>query len=126
MFNFNRFDALCKERGMKKSGLYERVGMRKDSSSNLKRTQSVNPEYVKIWADALNTTPEYLNGLTDVKEKTVPTKENSLFESIDNLEAVLTERLKECSTEEVVLLKQKFRRLNDKIDDVILDRLQNK
>lgn len=69
MFNYERFDQLSKERGLSKTFLYEKVGKPADYSSNLKRIKKVDPALIQTWADLLGTTPAYLNGETDEKEK---------------------------------------------------------
>lgn len=68
MFEYERFSQLCDEKGIKKSFLYEKVGQRADYNSNLKRTKNVDPKYVEVWANILETTPEYLEGKSSQKE----------------------------------------------------------
>lgn len=65
IFQFERFATLCKEQGKKQSHLYEMVGMQSKAGSNLKKTKSVKPEILEVWAQELNTSVAYLNGETD-------------------------------------------------------------
>lgn len=65
MFNLDRFKAMCKERGVNQSALFRAVGKDEFYGSNLRRMKNVPMEYVRVWADALRTTPEYLMGETD-------------------------------------------------------------
>lgn len=68
--DFDRLDALIKETGKKKNYLCGLLGrgeyyIRDARNKNI----DIPAEYVAIWADELSTTPEYLQGYTDVKEK---------------------------------------------------------
>lgn len=65
MFNLDRFKMLCKERGVKQTALFAMVGKPRTYSSDLSKIKNVPMEYVRVWADALRTTPEYLMGETD-------------------------------------------------------------
>lgn len=65
MFNLDRFRMLCKERGVKQTALFSMVGKPRTYSSDLNKIKNVPMEYVRVWADALRTTPEYLMGETD-------------------------------------------------------------
>lgn len=100
MFSYERFDQLSKERGLTKAFLYEKVGKPADYNYNLKRTKKVNPTWIQIWADLLNTTPEYLNGETDEKEK--PTVE---------IDSELNEMYNQLTPDEQEQVKQKLREL---------------
>lgn len=93
MFDYERFSQLSKEKGIKKSFLYQKVGWPDDSNSNLKRLKNVNPEFIKIWADILGTTVAYLNGETDEKEKPTAYSDGGLLEMYNQLSDVEREQV---------------------------------
>lgn len=68
--DFLRFENLRKDRGVTKAFLCSIVGRGKQYINDcMTRNTNIPAEYIKKWADALGTTPEYLNGETDEKEK---------------------------------------------------------
>ena len=70
MFMFDRLDCLRKEAGKSKTYLCELVQKPNYYLRDIQKDGTVPPiEFIKIWADNLNTTPEYLMGESDQKEK---------------------------------------------------------
>lgn len=68
--DFNRFDDLRASKGVTVSFLCSIVGKNRGYIKDCRtKNTRIPPEYIKKWADALGTTPEYLNGETDEKEK---------------------------------------------------------
>ena len=75
MFDFSRLDKLLTETGISKAHLCSLVGRERYYIRDAKnKAISIPDSFVQIWADALHTTPEYLKGETDEKEK--PTARN--------------------------------------------------
>lgn len=70
MFRYDRLDALVAETGKKKNYLSMRMGHsgRYLNDAKKQNIQIKKPD-VEILAEELGTTPEYLNGETDKKEK---------------------------------------------------------
>ena len=70
MFDFHRLDVCAKEAKRSNSYLCSLVNRGNNYISDLRRQGRTPPtETVAIWADALGTTPAYLMGETDQKEK---------------------------------------------------------
>lgn len=70
MFNVDRFNSVSKEAGKKKKYLADRMGVSASIFSDWANGKSSpRPEYLEILANELNTTPEYLMGESDQKEK---------------------------------------------------------
>lgn len=70
MFNLSRLEDTAKEQGVTKTHLCSLVGRPKYYINDIKnKGLSVPESYIETWAKALHTTPEYLKGETDVKEK---------------------------------------------------------
>ena len=64
--NFDRLDELRKKHGVSNSFLCDLVGRKRYYINDCRNKGTVIPdEYIKKWAHALHTTPEYLNGETD-------------------------------------------------------------
>lgn len=79
--DFERLDNLLRETGKKKKHLCGLVGRGEYYIRDAKnKGVDIPADYVSVWADELNTTPEYLMGNTDIKEK--PTAEAMSFEDI--------------------------------------------
>lgn len=71
MFNLDRLEGMAKEQGVTKTHLCSLVGRPKYYLNDIKnKGLSVPESYIEAWSEALHTTPEYLKGETDVKEKT--------------------------------------------------------
>lgn len=95
MFIYTRFEELVDELGIKKTFVAEKLGKSSSICQDWKRGKSQpNADQLQIVADILGTTPEYLTGETDVKEK--PTLNE------DELDKMLIALLKELTPEESV------------------------
>lgn len=93
MFIYTRFDELVDELGIKKTFVAEKLGKSPSICQDWKRGKSQpSATQLQIVADILDTTPEYLTGETDKKEKPVPKE--------DELDRVLISLLKELTPEE--------------------------
>lgn len=70
--NFDRLESLIKESGKKKSYLCIKANRGQYYLRDARNKETNIPEeVVEIWADELGTTPEYLTGESDEKEKPV-------------------------------------------------------
>ena len=70
MLQIDRISELAKEKGVSKSHLCALVGRKPYYLVDLSKHGTQPPaETVAVWADALGTTPAYLMGETDQKEK---------------------------------------------------------
>ena len=71
MFRYDRLDELIKETGKKKNYLSIKMGYSSSRYLNDAKKQNTNIKgtELQILADELNTTPEYLTGESDIKEK---------------------------------------------------------
>lgn len=75
----SRFFGLVKERGVSQSHLCSLVDRNRHYLQDVKAGKSTPPEFhVRVWAEALNTTYEYLMGESDVCDPS-PQKLNSMF-----------------------------------------------
>lgn len=93
MFIYTRFEELVDDLGIKKTFVAEKLGKSPSICQDWKRGKSQpSATQLKIVADVLDTTPEYLTGETDVKEKPVPNE--------DELDKMLINLLKELTPEE--------------------------
>lgn len=79
MLDFTRLESLAKIKGVSKTHLCSLVGRPKYYLNDIKNKGiQAADDYIAIWADALNTTPEYLKGETDQKEKPASTTADGL------------------------------------------------
>ena len=70
LFRYDRLDELVQETGKKKNFLSKKMGFSERYLNDAKKQKTnIKGEELKILADELDTTPEYLTGETDVKEK---------------------------------------------------------
>lgn len=93
MFIYTRFEELVDELGIKKTFVAEKLGKSPSICQDWKRGKSQpSATQLQIVADILDTTPEYLTGETDKKEKPVPKE--------DELDRVLISLLRELTPEE--------------------------
>lgn len=93
MFIYTRFEELVDELGIKKTFVAEKLGKSPSICQDWKRGKSQpSATQLQIVADILDTTPEYLTGEIDKKEKPVPKE--------DELDRVLISLLKELTPEE--------------------------
>lgn len=68
--DFDRFDKLVKETRKSKSHLCRCIGKTRYYLRDAKKANmNVPDELVSVLAEELNTTPKYLTGVTDIKEK---------------------------------------------------------
>lgn len=75
MSNVQRIKKLAKERGIRMGYIYEKIDCSRSKFSDVENGKSsITEKEYSIIADILNTTPEYLKGETDIKEK--PTARN--------------------------------------------------
>nr|DAM54847.1 MAG TPA: SOS-response transcriptional repressors (RecA-mediated autopeptidases) [Caudoviricetes sp.] len=80
--NFDRLDELRKKHGVSNSFLCDLVGRKRYYINDCRNKGTVIPdEYIKKWAHALHTTPEYLNGETDDPTPKLPFQTFPLSES---------------------------------------------
>lgn len=115
MFNLDRFKALCKERGVNQSALFRAVGKDEFYGSNLRRMKNVPMEYVRVWADALRTTPEYLMGETDDPAESIKKEPTSLMaDRFDGDVLAIMEIVQHLSPEDKALVLERCRTLYEK------------
>ena len=70
MSNVQRIKELAKERGIRMGYIYEKLGCSRSKFTDVENGKSsISENEYSIIADLLNTTPEYLKGETDIKEK---------------------------------------------------------
>ena len=70
MSNVQKIKELAKERGIRMGYIYEKIGCSRSKFSDVESGKSsISEREYAIIAAILNTTPEYLNGETDQKEK---------------------------------------------------------
>lgn len=106
MFNYDRFATLIDEKGVKKSYLCTLVGRPRHYVNDVIRQKNKIPlEYQQIFADALGTTVEYLNGETDQKEKAARSTDLS-----DDIKEIM-ELAQSMSNAEIALLLEKAKRI---------------
>lgn len=90
MFDLTRLESLAKTKGISKTHLCSLVGRPKYYLNDIKNKGTQAPDdYIEVWAQTLNTTPEYLKGETDIKEKpadlVVSGKDKELLDLIEEL-----------------------------------------
>lgn len=101
--NYDRLESLIKESGKSKAYLCAKVNRGRYYMRDLKNANTNVPEEtVEIWANELGTTPEYLTGESDEKEKTVSARAelNKLIDGMGRDELIdfiakATEKLRE-------------------------------
>jgi DNA-binding helix-turn-helix protein len=81
---------LSKERGISQAFICNKLGLSRNYLSEVKKGKtSLSDDRLIIIADILNTTPEYLKGETDIKEKptdlVVSGKDKELLDLIEKL-----------------------------------------
>ena len=66
----DKIEALAKEKGVSLSFICGKLGLARNYLSEVKKGKTkISDDRIAIIADLLNTTPEYLKGETDIKEK---------------------------------------------------------
>lgn len=79
--DFDRLDSLLSETGKSKAHLCRIANRSQYYLRDVKKTNfNIPSDIIERWANELNTTPEYLQGYTDVKEK--PTAGAVSFEDV--------------------------------------------
>ena len=90
MLNFYKLEKLLAEHGIKKTYLCTLLGKDYYYYKNLKSGKTkISAEALQIWAEALNTTVDYLTDKTDIKEK--PTECGRLIAEIEKSYLLLNE-----------------------------------
>lgn len=75
----DRIAALSKEKGISLSFLCGKLGLARNYLSEVKKGKTnISDDRIAIIAELLNTTPEYLKGETDIKEKPAGNKADEL------------------------------------------------
>jgi transcriptional regulator with XRE-family HTH domain len=70
LVNVNKIREICKEKGVKLSWLCEQLGLQRTFLNNVERGKaSMSDERLKIIADLIGTTPEYLRDETEEQGK---------------------------------------------------------
>lgn len=94
--NFDRLESLIKESGKKKSYLCIKANRGQYYLRDARnKGTNIPEEVVEIWADELGTTPEYLTGEIDEKEKPAAQKGDELSPEFASLFSCLTPEQKE-------------------------------
>lgn len=92
----DRIEALAKEKGMSLSFLCGKLGLARNYLSEVKKGKTkISGDRLAIIADILNTTPEYLKGETDIKEKPAGNKADELDQEFSDLIAQLSPEQRE-------------------------------
>lgn len=74
----DRIEELAKEKGLSLSYINTQIGMRRTYLAEVKKGRSsIPPDRLAQIAEILGTTPEYLRGETDIKEKPLLSEELS-------------------------------------------------
>lgn len=86
MFRYDRLDELVAETGKKKNYLSTRMGHSGRYLNDAKKQNlNIKPSDLEILAAELGTTPEYLTGETDKKEKPTETNLDELLPGFEDL-----------------------------------------
>ena len=94
--NYDRLESLIKESGKSKAYLCAKVNRGRYYMRDLKNANTNVPEETaEIWADELGTTPEYLTGESDEKEKPAAQKGDELSPEFASVFSWLTPEQKE-------------------------------
>ena len=113
--NGDRLRCLLKENGLKMSYFNNLLGKNRSYLSNvLSGSDSIDDLSVELIAEKLNTTPEYLKGETDKKEKPVANTDDELVQALKN-ERIrkIVDMLKDADSEEL----SRFERIVDAVLD---------
>ncbi|MBR5202665.1 MAG: helix-turn-helix transcriptional regulator [Clostridia bacterium] len=79
MLELDRIDGLAKEKGIKLSFICKQINRSESYFRQIRAGRSnITEDVLCQIAEVLNTTPEYLHGKTDVKEKATPVSEGGL------------------------------------------------
>lgn len=103
MSNVQKIKELAKERGIRMGYIYEKIGCSRSKFSDVESGKSsISEREYAIIAAILNTTPEYLKGETDQKEKPAG-------ESTDGQDAEFYDLIKKLSPEQRELVKAQIK-----------------
>jgi transcriptional regulator with XRE-family HTH domain len=101
----NRIKDLSKEQGTSLTFMYKQLGLPSGYLRDVNANKTALTEArIEAIANFLNTTPEYLKGETDIKEKTAPINEDGLSEK----ECELLRIFRQLSVEEQDLFLKMF------------------
>ena len=97
LLNFDKIESLIEEKGVKKTHLTDKINKSRYFFNNLKAGKTrITDNEIEVWADLLDTTPEYLTDKTDKKEKpSTYSAEHKII--ISKLEKLSPEKLQEAS-----------------------------
>ena len=94
---------LSKEKGWSLSFLASKLGLTASYFTDVKNGKTkISDDRLAAIADLLNTTPEYLKGETDIKEKPATTQD-------DELDKEFSELIKQLSPEQMEIIKAQIK-----------------
>ena len=94
--NYDRLESLIKESGKTKTHLCAKVNRGQYYLRDVKnKSINIPEEIIGVWADELGTTPEYLTGESDEKEKPAAQMDDELSPEFASLFSCLTPEQKE-------------------------------
>lgn len=101
--DIDRIKELAKSNGLSMKYLAEKIGKYPGFLSCVRNgTDRINDDELQVIADILNTTPEYLKGETDIKEKPATSKD-------DELDKEFSELIKQLSPEQMEIIKAQIK-----------------
>lgn len=99
----DRIKALLKENGLTMKFFNDKFGKNRSFLSNvLSGSDNIDEAQIEFLAEKLNTTPEYLKGETDTKEKPATSKD-------DELDKEFSELIKQLSPEQMEIIKAQIK-----------------
>ena len=99
----DRIKALLKENGLTMKFFNDKFGKNRSFLSNvLSGSDNIDAAQIEFLAEKLNTTPEYLKGETDIKEKPATTQD-------DELDKEFSELIKQLSPEQMEIIKAQIK-----------------
>ena len=99
----DRIKALLKENGLTMKFFNDKFGNNRSFLSNvLSGSDNIDEAQIEFLAEKLNTTPEYLKGETDIKEKPATTQD-------DELDKEFSELIKRLSPEQMEIIKAQIK-----------------
>lgn len=103
MSTIDRVLQMAKEKGISQAFICGKLGLRRTYLADVRLGKdSLNDDRLAIIADILNTTPEYLKGETDIKEKPTSTQ-------ADELDKEFSDLIKQLSPEQRELVKAQIK-----------------
>lgn len=104
--NYDKLEALVKEKGVSKTFLCQIVGRERYYLRDCKKNNFIPPdEHIAAWADALGTTVDYLTDKTNQKEKPTP-KEVDVDDILKMMLNLPREKKEELFTKFVQMMKE--------------------